>query len=175
MQLTRRDAVLALVSGGLLAGTQVSAIAGSEPDQRPPRENLEMLVAVSEVLYPTEVDPSREFIETYVVGRQESAPEYSRGLTVSLDALQRTSRRRTGKTFSEIPPARRGDVIRATGADRAFPDPDGNTAQQIRYYLINDLLYALYTTPKGGELVGNPNPMGYPGGTETYQRRPADE
>jgi hypothetical protein len=175
MQLTRRDAVLALVSGGLLAGTQVSALTGSEPEQRPPRENVETLFAVSEVLYPTAVDPSREFVETYVVGRRKSASAYSRGLAVCLDALRQTSRRRTGKRFDELPRARREDVIRATGADVAFPDPDGDTAQQIRYYVINDLLYALYSTPKGGELVGNPNPMGHPGGTEAYQRGPTDE
>jgi hypothetical protein len=175
MELTRRDAVLALVSGGLLAGAQASAITDSDPDQRPPRENVETLFSLSEVLYPTEVDPSTEFIETYVIGRQESTSEYSRGLNAALDDLQRTSRRRTGKRFGEIDPSRREDVLRATGADRAFPDPDGNTAQQIRYYLINDLLYALYATPKGGELVGNPNPMGYPGGTEAYQRGPTDE
>jgi hypothetical protein len=42
----------------------------------------------------------------------------------------------------------------------------------VRYYVVNELLYALYTSPTGGELVGIENPQGHPGGHESYQHEP---
>jgi hypothetical protein len=60
------------------------------------------------------------------------------------------------------------------GADTADPDPDpdGTDAGRVRYYVVNELLYALYASPTGGELVGIENPRGYPGGTASYRRGP---
>ncbi|MEA5408870.1 hypothetical protein VB773_15715 [Haloarculaceae archaeon H-GB2-1] len=54
----------------------------------------------------------------------------------------------------------------------AEPNPDGTTAERVRYYLVNEPLYALYASPTGGTLVGIENPQGHPGGTESYQRGP---
>jgi len=45
---------------------------------------------------------------------------------------------------------------------------------RVRYYLVNDLLFALYSSPTGGKLVGIENPQGHPGGTGSYQQPPND-
>jgi len=66
--------------------------------------------------------------------------------------------------------ADRDSLLREVGADTAPPDPDGTNAERVRFYVVNELLYALYTSPTGGELVGIENPQGHPGGTDTYQR-----
>jgi hypothetical protein len=43
----------------------------------------------------------------------------------------------------------------------------------VRYYVVNELLLALYASPTGGELVGIENPQGHPGGTASYQQGPS--
>ena len=172
MELTRRDALLALAGVGVVAST---ALETDEVDESFTASDVETLVNLAEVLYPSAVEPTTEFVETYVVGRYRSDEDRLAGLQSSLQAVRRTSRRETGRSIDALDVETRDDVLRATGADRAFPDPEGTTAQQVRYYIINDLLYALYTTPKGGELVGNSNPPGYAGGTEAYQQGPDTE
>lgn len=169
MQLTRRDALIALAAGGITvsAALETDAVEGELTDS-----DVETLVHLAEVLYPSAVEPTTEFVETYVVGRYRSDAERVAGLKTALQAVRRTSRTETGRSLGALDVDTRDGVLRATGGDRAYPDPEGTTAQRIRYYVINDLLYALYTTPKGGELVGNPNPTGYPGGTEAYQHGP---
>ena len=132
MELTRRDAVLALAGGGVAVGAKAVA-EGAAGDTAAggaaslSDTDLETLVAAAEVLYPTSVGASREFVEAYATRRF---------------------------------------------ADRAYPDPAGTAPQRIRYYVLNGLLYALYASPRGAELVGSTNPEGYPGGQEAYQRRP---
>jgi hypothetical protein len=172
MKLTRRDALLALAGSGIVAST---ALTRDEVAGEFTASDVDTLVALAEVLYPSAVEPTTEFVETYVVGRYRSDEERLTGLRSALEVVRRTSRRETGRSVDALDVEDRDAVLRATGGDRAFPDPDGTTAQQVRYYIINDLLYALYTTPKGGELVGNTNPPGYPGGTEAYQQGPDSE
>jgi len=48
--------------------------------------------------------------------------------------------------------------------DTAGPDPDGVAGERIRYYLVNELLYAFYASPTGAGLVGLENPRPIPAG-----------
>ncbi|WP_152042650.1 gluconate 2-dehydrogenase subunit 3 family protein [Salinigranum salinum] len=169
MELTRRDALLALAGTGIVAST---ALTTGETDGALTDADIESLLDLAEVLYPSAVEPTAEFVETYVVGRYRSNDERLAGLKSALQVVRRTSVRETGRSLGALDIETRDKVLRATGGDRAYPDPEGTTAQKVRYHIINDLLYALYTTPKGGELVGNPNPTGYPGGVEAYQQGP---
>ena len=145
MELTRRDALLALAGGGLIAsGAAVDGTAG-RGDATVSDADRETLVAAAEVLYPSSVTVTDEFVRTYVLGRQTVDETY---LTAIGDALD--------------------EVLRATGADRAYADPEGTVAQRIRYYVVDELLYAFYATPKGAGLMGSENPDGYPGGTARH-------
>jgi hypothetical protein len=55
------------------------------------------------------------------------------------------------------------------------PRPAGTDRERVRYYLVDELLYALYASPTGGRLLGIENPPGHPGGLDSYQRGPDGE
>lgn len=175
MELTRRDALLAFVGGGLVASAALVDEEIGRDDEAVSEPDTETLTALAEVLYPSSVEISQEFVETYVLGRQTVDDGYLAGMSVALEQIRSTSRRETGRGYASLNVELRDDVLRATGADRAHANPDGTTAQRVRYYVVDELLYALYATPKGAGLVGNENPVGYPGGTEVYQRSPGGE
>ena len=173
MELTRRDALLALAGGGLVASTTFAEDA-IDRDATMNGTDLETLGALAEVLYPSSVTVTDGFVETYVLGREAVDDGYLAGLSGALDAVRATSKRETGRAYASLDAGLRDHVLRATGTDRAYANPEGTTAQQIRFYVVDGLLYALYTTPRGAGLVGNDNPEGYPGGTRVYQQPPGD-
>jgi hypothetical protein len=144
----------------------------AESDATVTETDLETLNALAEVLYPSSVEVTRGFIETSVLGRHIVDDSYLTGVREALSVVRTTSKRETGRKYAALDVGIRDDVLRETGASRAYADPEGTVAQRVRYYVVNGLLYALYATPKGAGLVGNENPMGYPGGTEVYQRPP---
>jgi len=171
MRLTRRDALVALAGGAgatAAAGTVVDRLDAGRASLE--EDRVARLGAVAEVVYPSEVDVTREFLETYVVGRSRDRPDYRDGVGDAVDALQRAARREYGHGLIGLGESRLDRLLRERGVDAAAPVPDGTVAERVRYYVVNDLLYALYTTPVGGRLVGYENPDGYPGGREAYQR-----
>ncbi|MFC6939915.1 gluconate 2-dehydrogenase subunit 3 family protein [Salinirubellus sp. GCM10025818] len=172
MELTRRDAILALAGGGLVGSAALAEEVTGGGQRSLSGADREVLRSTAEVLYPTSVTVTDDFVETYVLGRQAVDEEYLTGVTEALETVRSTSRSETGRSYTSLDGGRRDEVLRATEADRAYPDPDGTVAQRIRYYVVDELLYALYSTPKGAGLVGNENPKGHPGGIEIYQRRP---
>ncbi len=168
MELTRRDAVVALAVMGIGVGGTVNHL-----DRRP--EVVDGMVAVAEVVYPSATSGIREFVQTFLGGRRQEE-DYSLAEVESLlGVVDRAAKRETGSKFTALEPSRRDAVLRGVGAATAFPDPEGTRAERLRYYLVNDLLFALYSSPMGGKLVGNENPVGHPGGTEAYQQGPGNE
>lgn len=132
--------------------------------------HVEVLGSVAEVIYPSAVTVDEEFIRTYVTGRSEDRPTYRTEVREGLERIQRAGTEWYGAEFVSLSPEIREDVLERIGVKRVPPRPGGRTPERIRYYIINDLLYALYTTPVGGALLGRSNPQGYPGGLESYQR-----
>lgn len=168
MELTRRDAVAVLASLGI-GTTAVGRSAGPATEVE---EITAVLLAVTDVIYPTAVDVDEAFITTYVLGGFHARSGYRRRVTRAVTALDDRARRRYGEPFSALDAERRRAVLRHLGVDRSHSNPTGTLAERIHYYVIDDLLYALYTTPTGGELIGMENPPGYPGGTQAYRRGP---
>lgn len=176
-ELTRRDALEALTAIGA-ASYALSALTWNalenESDEQPgltPHER-ETLIAVAETVYPDEVTGIPDFLERYVVGRAREDPDRIEGIASAIDILDDQATDWFGETYAELDSERRDEALRQSGAEIADPDPEGITPERIRFYLVNELLYALYTTPTGGELVGIENPQGHPGGTDSYQKRP---
>lgn len=174
MELTRRDALVALAGG---AG--VSAAAGGVAERLSgetaasfDQTRIRQLRTVAAVVFPSEVDVTREFIETYVIGRSVDRERYLEGVVDALEALNQKSQDRFGRPVTSLSEANLNRLLRQTGVGTSTPVPDGTIPERIRYYVVNDLLYALYTTPVGGRLVNYENPDGYPGGTEAYQQGP---
>ncbi len=168
MELTRRDALAALATIGITAAGVTAGVKMLESDND---ELNTRLRNVAEVLYPSSVEFTDEFIETYIAGREHSDKGYIREVEISLDTLDSYTETLHESSFGEISMEMRVETLDSMGVDSADPDPEGTDAERIRFYLVNELLYALYTSPVGGRLVGIENPIGYPGGTESYTVR----
>jgi hypothetical protein len=174
MELRRRDALAALAAAGVAAGgaATLDQLRGRDGGARLDEHDVGTLVAVAEVVYPDEVSGIPAFVETYTVNRAASRPVYGEGIRDALGDLDEAATEWYGGQFRDLDGGTRDALLRELGCDTADPDPDGTTAEHIRYYLVNELLYALYTSPTGGSLVGLENPQGHPGGTASYRRGP---
>jgi len=168
VRLTRRDALVALGAAGA-AGA--GALAWDRLDGDPLGEHERAtLVAVARVVYPDEVEGVPAFVERYTVGRIVDRPAYARGIADAVATVDDYATDWFDAPAVDLPPERRDRLLREMGVALADPEPDGADPSRVRHYLVNELLYALYTTPTGGELVGIENPQGYPGGTDSYRR-----
>jgi hypothetical protein len=177
-ELTRRDAIAALATAGITSLsvselTWPSSDSGSKAAQRPlSDEHRDLLLAVADVIYPSTVSGVSKFVETFVLGRHTDDPERLRGMADALEYLDSYAMEWHDGPFLELSPEERETVMRAMGADVVEPDPTGGDVFQFRFYVVNELLYALYSSPTGGDLLGLENPQGYPGGTDSYQHPP---
>ena len=131
---------------------------------------LRTLTATAEVLYPSDVEGHRAFVERYVLGRIEARDDYRADVAEAAAELDAVARDWEDAPFASLSRDARDDLLRSLGVDTADPDPDGPISERIRRFVVNELLFAFYASPTGGRLVGVENPVGYPGGTESYQR-----
>ncbi|SFR43251.1 gluconate 2-dehydrogenase subunit 3 family protein [Halogeometricum limi] len=182
MKLTRRDAVVALAAVGGVGASSVAARfdapragdgdwdgAGADASAAS-ADLLDVMDAAAAAVFPSDVDGRRTFVERYVVGRTEDRASYREGLTETAAELDAIARDWRDAAFADLSVETRDEILRGLGVETADPEPDGTVSERIRFYVVNDLLYAFYSTPTGGRLVGIENPVGYPGGTESYQR-----
>ncbi|WP_459808315.1 gluconate 2-dehydrogenase subunit 3 family protein [Halopiger thermotolerans] len=176
MELTRRDAIAALGAAGI-AGGGALALSRSSSDDSSNRSiadgHLETMVAAAEVLYPSTVDGVTEFVEAYVSGRAAVDSAWAGEVADAAAYLEEYADAWYDDSFAALSPDERDAALRRMGADAASSNPDGGSVERVRYYVVNELLFALYASPTGGELVGLENPQGYPGGTDSYQRGPS--
>lgn len=199
MELSRRDAVAALAAigaGGVAVGGAArlrgdrgggdqgggddgvgddgsggaeDPAGGSEhPDDA---ELFAAFVAVAEVVYPSEVSGIEEFVGSFLGGRLDRE-DHAESLRATVSELDRRAEEWHGDRIAALPAADRDRLLREVGADTAEEAPDGTFAERVRYYVVNELLLALYASPTGGKLVGIENPQGHPGGRDTYRRGP---
>jgi hypothetical protein len=193
MRLSRRDALAALAGTGLTAGAvgggaalgelaargpptagdgDATTTTGAAGDATVDEAVLSVLVAAAEVLYPSEVAGHEAFVETYARGRARADPDHYAGVASAAAELDAVARDWHDDPFADLARETRDRLLRDLGVDVADPDPGGSVSGRLRFYVVNDLLYALYTSPAGGRLVGTENPTGYPGGLDSYRRGP---
>lgn len=174
MRLTRRDAIIAAGSSGFVTAAASILIDSSMnsdkndrglPDQATPGElsthSVETLHALTEVLYPSEVEVTNGFVETYVNIHPMPWKSEIQAAISSLDSLAKDW---AGQPLKALSKSHRDTLLREQGINRVQASPTGTTPQRIRYYIVDGLLFALYSTPKGSRLVGIDNPRGHPGG-----------
>ncbi|SFR91238.1 Gluconate 2-dehydrogenase subunit 3 [Halomicrobium zhouii] len=179
MELTRRDAVAALAAAGVAGGGAYLATTGgdsggeSNDDEGASNEGSDAVVetatALAPVLYPAEVADAEEFVRTYVTGRIENDDDHRTGMADAVAVLDDYATEEFESNFRDLSPAEGDQLLTDLGLDRVGPDPEGSDLERVRFYLVNELLYALFSSPTGGELVGTENPPGHPGGLESYQ------
>jgi len=171
--LTRRDALGALAAAGITGFAAATLTWDERGEETALREHdVATLQAVARVVYPTEVDGIPEFVETYVVGRVADRDDVVAGIRDAVDVLDESARTWHDAPYAGLDPGTQDRLLRRTAVDVATPDPTGADRERVRYYLVNEALFALYSSPTGGRLVGIENPQGHPGGTESYQRGP---
>ena len=174
MELTRRDVLAALAAGGAAAGAGVSLATDPRAPKDAPLDDhdVDTLVAVADVVYPSEVDGVEPFVRQYSVERVRGRPDYAAGVADAVAALDEYSRTWRDDEFAALDASLADRTLSGFDVETADPDPEGSDRERVRYYLVNELLYALFSTPTGGELAGIENPQGHPGGTASYQRGP---
>ena len=177
-ELTRRDALIALGASGAAVGagalTWDRLGEGDEETAGFTDRQRETLLALAHTIYPGELSEIDVFVERYVVGKARDRPEYGRGMADALDELEEYAQAWEEQSFADLDEAEQDELLREFSVDTADPDPEGRPQERVRYYLVNELQYALYTSPTGGELVGLENPQGHPGGTESYRQPPGE-
>jgi len=179
-ELTRRDALIALGAGGVTVGAgaltwQQLANDGDGDSEGFSDRQRETLLALARTIYPRPVSNVESFVEQYVVGKALEEPEYAAGMADALDDLDEYAQTWEESHFATLDDGTRDQLLREFSVDTAEPVPDGRRHERVRYYLVNELQFALYSAPTGGELVGLENPQGHPGGTESYRRPPPEE
>lgn len=180
--LTRRGFFTALGGTGLAAtsygygidsGRSLTAATKTQSGSHPASQyHIDVMTAIARAVYPSAVSVDSSFIESRVFGRVEPKTDHFENLVAAIEAVDSHARARFGGGVTDISAARRRRVLQSMGVTTVHPTADGTTAERIRFYLLNDLLYALFTSSVGGELMGIDNPPGYPGGREAYRRGP---
>ena len=173
MKLTRRDALKGLVLGGGVAGGSLAAseMLVEHTSQRGhntlAEHDIETLLSVAEVVYPSEVEVTYEFVAAYA-GRLDD--DRTEALTGTIGQLDDVAMSTYGSSFAGIESrSRREALLRTMGVHRVPSSPDGTVPERVRYHLVNSLLYVLFTSPRGSKLVGIDSPAGHPGGFAHYR------
>lgn len=176
MELTRRDVVAALsaVGVGAVAGCSgaENADAGTTGEAPVSDHDVETLIALADVVYPSEAEDVASFVREYSAERVRADGEYARGVAEAVGELDDYVRNWHDSPYSGLSARERADALDRMAVDTADPDPEGAPRERIRYYLVNELLFAFYSTPTGASLAGLENPPGHPGGTESYRGGP---
>ena len=160
MKLTRRDALSALAAAGITSTAGCAGLSESNADTSP----METLVGVANVLYPSEVEPTKDFIEAFMFGRITDEEAYRQRLTAGIETLNTLADEAFGSPFAVLGDDDRVALFEQTALRSGDSVQDGTDIEQLNYHVLDELLFAFYSSPKGGELVGNPNPRGFPGG-----------
>lgn len=166
----------ALGAAGIAVGAGTAWTAGTnktpEPDAPIGSDELETLIAAAEILYPREVKAIGPFVERYIGTVATERPEHARGIADAVAYLEEFTGAWYAAGFTDLEPPTQDEVLSRMNLGSATPNPTGSDVDRVRYYIVNELLFALYSTPTGAELVGLENPQGYPGGIASYQRGP---
>jgi len=177
-ELSRRDAIVALGAAGVatagLGALAWETLEEGDSDGMSSTDQRETIVAAAEALYPSEVEGVETFVERYVVGRVQDRTAYFERMRDAADRIDENARYWHDAPFADLDRVTRQQVFDEFGLADAEANPEGNEVERVRYYLLNELLFAFYSSPTGGSLVGIENPQGYAGGTASYQRGPPE-
>jgi len=122
------------------------------------------MMALAEVLYPSEAEVTEEYLGTYLYGRMVDEESYRSEVQSGVETLDGLAQDAHSSPFAELSADQRVGLIEDTDLRSGASVEDGTDVERVNYHLVDELLFAFYASPTGGELVGNPNPRGWPGG-----------
>ena len=141
---------------GTDAPESLAADSATESSSYPAAEtHIDALTAIASAVYPSEVSIKRSFIESRVFGRVEPEPDHFDNLVTVIEAVDDHASARFDGRIADLSAGRRRQVLQSVGVTTVHPTADGTTAEQVRFYLVGDLLYILFTSPAGGKLLGS--------------------
>lgn len=174
MKLTRRDAIGALSAAGITAlagceslggdGTEAGTATGTGAPDDGMASGSGAMMALAEVLYPSDAEVTEEYLGTYLYSRVVDEDSYRDEVEAGVETLDSLAQDAHGSPFAELSTDQRVGLIEDTDLRSGDSVEDGTDIERVNYHLIDELLFAFYASPTGGELVGNPNPRGWPGG-----------
>ena len=176
MELTRRDAAAALAALGA-GGVAAVAVGHTDDNGGQQADDIDeaairgTMVAAAEVVYPDDIAGIDEFVNAFLDSRL-AGDHHAAAVDSAVTALNDRAQSWYGDRFAALSADTRDAVLREMAVDTAEPRREGEPRETVRYYVVNELLLALYSSPTGGELVGIENPQGYAGGIDSYQRGP---
>ena len=183
--LTRRDAIGALAAAGVTAVAGCSLPAsdnavgtGDGADDATPAQDaaessdatavedheLRTMRSLATVLYPSQIDVTEGFLETYLYSRIVEEESYGTEVTTAVETLDSLAREQYDGAFRTLTADQQESVVVDAEVRSADSVADGTDVERLNYYLVDELLFAFYASPAGGDLVGNANPRGWPGG-----------
>jgi len=187
-RLTRRDALGALAAGGVTAvagcsvldddgGTEDPAedtpggetdrlgdgTATDDDDTFVESHDMAAIRTLATVLYPSAVEVTDDFLETYLDGRIADGAADDSAVREAVETIDSLAREQYDGAFHTLETDQQESVVTSDVRSDASV-ADGTDVERLNYHLVDELLFALYASPVGGELVGNPNPRGWPGG-----------
>lgn len=177
MKLDRRDVLLG--AAGVFAGIGVQAgfAADEEALAAATRSDLSdeavaTLVRVARVVYPSDVSVDPGFVDAYYF----TLPDYRvTAAARAVDGLDSHARATYGARYGALGDGKAETLLRNLGVDSAIPRAHGVLAERVRYHVVNGLLYALFTSPRGSRLFGVEQPIGYGGGYHGHEQVRVDE
>ena len=167
MKLTRRDAIGALGAAGItaMAGCESLVGDGAETDgDGDIASGSGTMMALAEVLYPSDAEATTDYLETYLYSRMVDEERYRSDIEAGIETLDSLAQDTHGSAFADLSADQRVSLIEDTDLRSGDSVQDGSDIQRVNYHLIDELVFAFYASPTGGELVGNQNPQGWPGG-----------
>jgi len=131
-----------------------------------PVENhdLETMRSLATVLYPSQVDVTEEFLGTYLYSRIVDEEAYATAVTAAVGTLDSLAREQYDGAFRALETDQQESVVVDSDIKSGASVADGTDVERLNYHLVDELVFALYASPAGGELVGNRNPRGWHGG-----------
>ena len=177
MKLGRRDVLLGAAGAFAGIGVQAGFEANDEALAAATRSDLSdeavtTLVRVARVVYPSDVSVDMRFVDAYY----STLPEYRvTAAARALDGLDSHARATYGARFGALSVREAETLLRNLGVDSAIPRAHGALAERVRYHVVNGLLYALFTSPRGSRLFGVEHPIGYGGGYHGHEEVQVDE
>lgn len=167
MELTRDDAMAALWASGVEPG----AVDTTDNDSCdvPTRT----MVSLAETLYPSVVEVTADFVETYLLGRVAADDTDRERLVEGAEILNYWAGLAFGRPFPRLDRSERARLLdEDMGVGLEDPVPDGSEIERLRFHTVDEIVFAFYASPTGKTFASQETALVGTSARETYRPGP---